>query len=98
MRRLKIKPRARADAGIIWSYIADDNADAATRLLQRIFDRFQLIRRSPESGEQRADISYGVRQAIVENYVIFYEFDDASVTILRVIHGARDLPSAFRNQ
>ncbi len=97
MRRLKIKPRARLDARTIWSYIAEHNASAATRILQRIFDRFQLIRRSPESGEERADISHGARQAIVENYVIFYEFDDTAVSILRVIHGARDLPSAFHN-
>jgi toxin ParE1/3/4 len=28
-------------------------------------------------------------------YLIFYRFDDESLTILRVLHGARDIPNLF---
>jgi plasmid stabilization system protein ParE len=47
-------------------------------------------------GEARDDFGAQVRVFTVGAYVIFFRPKLSSVEILAVIHGARDLPAAFR--
>jgi toxin ParE1/3/4 len=81
---------AEVDLADIWSHIADDNVDAADRLLGRIDTAFDLIAKSPEIGFTIEGIRAGVRcKPVKRNFLIFYEVIDDSVYILRVLHGAR---------
>jgi plasmid stabilization system protein ParE len=53
--------RARADLVDIWTYIADDNPEAADDQLDRIETIFMLLRDHPMAGSVRDDIMRGLR-------------------------------------
>lgn len=91
MGRVLRTPQALADLDEIWSYIAKRNLSAADRLLDRLYARFQKLAEYPDSGERQPLLRNGDYRRIVEgNYVIYYVSKDSDVTIVRVLHAARD--------
>ncbi len=95
MTRVLLAIEASADLQAIWDYLAPRSATGARRTIDRIDARFQLLQQSPESGELRTDIRVDARQVIVQPYVVYYRLEPGVVRILRVIHGAREMPAAF---
>lgn len=92
MNQLRVTHDAERDLDEIWLYIARDNIAAADRLLDELTSRFRLLASSPRAGRLRDDLRPGLRSLAVGNYVIFYRLGKSRVRILRVIHGARDIP------
>jgi toxin ParE1/3/4 len=90
---LKVRrlPLAVQDLDEIWMTIAIDSPRAADNLARRFFDAEDRLADFPELGEARPDM----RKWTVGNYLIFYRIDQDAVTIVRVLHGARDLPAAI---
>jgi toxin ParE1/3/4 len=82
------------------AYIARDNPDAAHRFIEAAERTCALLLSNPEIGHQegfrrrRGIRSWPIRG--FENYLIFYQVNSESVEILRLLHGARDLPKFFR--
>jgi toxin ParE1/3/4 len=95
MKRYRLTPEAEKDLDQISDYIANDNPQAALRLLGRIEERCQRLAEMPETGRARDELAEGLRSGIVGNYVIFYRLDDEGIQVIRVLHGSRDLPSLF---
>src|SRR5262245_61627651 len=57
----------------IWSYIAEDaSPSTADRLVDALFDRFELLVDQPRMGRIRPEFGEGVRSVGVESYVIYY--------------------------
>ena len=50
-----LTPLAKADIFDIWSYIADDNEDAADRVEQAIYDACAFVAEAPIRGHSRLD-------------------------------------------
>ena len=96
MRTVRITATAEADLKEIWSYIAKDNPDAATRLIKEITGKFAILRDHPHMGRQQDKLLMNLRSLNVKGYVIFYQPFEDRVEILRVMHGARDIESVFR--
>jgi len=96
MARYHYSREASEDLYSIGIYIATDDPAAADRLLDRIDERCQLLAENPFSGTSAAEIAEGLRCVTVSSYVIFYFPSPDGVRIARVLHGARDLPDAFR--
>ena len=92
MARLRISDDARFDLDGIWLNIAADNVEAADRLVDSMLGRYRLLTRHPFLGRLRNELRPGLRSWAVGNYVIFYTATDDLVEIIRVLHGARDLP------
>ena len=44
----------------------------------------------------RAELDDGIRSCAHGHYVIFFEATAEAVLVVRVLHGARDLPAVFR--
>lgn len=87
-----VLPKAEADLGEIGDYIAQDDPDAAVRLVESIRDRFRKLGDFPAMGRARGRIAPGMRSFPVGDYLIFYRIvKPAGVEIVRVIHAARDL-------
>ncbi|HLX71996.1 MAG TPA: type II toxin-antitoxin system RelE/ParE family toxin, partial [Verrucomicrobiae bacterium] len=86
---------AAADLDEIWSYIAQDNPDAADKLMAAFASRFLRLASMPELGRSRAELSLGLRGFPVGRYVIFYRQRECHIEIIRVLHGARDFPPLF---
>ena len=92
---LRITPAAENDLAEIWAYIAEDAPEAATTFIEQITDRFEPLLAIPGMGAARDQLSPGLRAIPYKAYVIYYVADDQAVTIVRVVHGARDVRAIF---
>lgn len=86
---------AENDLEEIWFYIALDNPEAADALLDKIDEQSASLARDPRLGRARLELLDELRSFPVGNYVLFYRPMDDGIEIVRVLHGARDLPSQF---
>jgi plasmid stabilization system protein ParE len=82
------------DLDDIWEYIAQDNIDAADRWIDKLFDAFEAIGRTPGIGHKREDLTaYPVLFFPVGAYLIIYRAIRPTVEIVAVTQGARDIPT-----
>jgi toxin ParE1/3/4 len=88
--------RAEDDLIEIWTYVAADNLAAADRLLDRIDEACANLAEHPRMGPARPDLAEGLRYFVVGGYLVMYREVPGGVDIVRVAHGARDLPGLFR--
>lgn len=95
MSSFQLSRRAKIDLGQIHAYIAVDNAAAADRLIDRLFDDFQRLAKFPELGIPRDDLRPGLRIWPEGHYVILYRITETGVGIVHVIHGARDIETVL---
>ena len=91
----RVSEAARADLEEIWLFIAQDNPEAADRFTRALVSRFPKLASMPHLGREREELAARLRGFPVGNYVIFYRPMDGGVEIIRVLHGARDLPPLF---
>jgi toxin ParE1/3/4 len=76
----------------IAEYIAEDDPKAAGRVLTRIADSVEILRRFPTAG--RPGRVEGTREFVVPAlpYLIAYRVKEQQLEILRVLHAARKWP------
>lgn len=92
VRVLEWQQVARADLLEILDYISDDNPDAAQRLKGDIEAKAAKLPAHPRL--YREGRVAGTREMVVRlNYVVVYTEDERAVTILRILHAARQWPS-----
>lgn len=100
MRAWKFTPRAEHDLFEIWEYIANDNPQAADRVARAIVLACDLLSNSPLAGRVRKDLApLPLRFWLVHpyvNYCVVYNPESKPLQIIRIIHGARDLPPSLR--
>jgi toxin ParE1/3/4 len=94
-RRLYRSPAAEVDLDEIYLRVASDSVAAADRLLMRILEAEQRLLEFPEIGQARPDLAHGLRHWPVGRYLIFYLIEPERIAVVRVVHGARDLPQLF---
>ena len=97
MARVIRTPLARQDLKEIGRHIARESRSrsVALRFLDSFQQRLQLYARQPEMGQRRPDLGAEVRHFSVGHYVVFYRPIESGIEVLRVIHGSRDIPSAW---
>ena len=86
------QPEAFADHDEIWEYIAQDNADAADRVLAEIHSTLTLLAGSPHIGHRRPDLATRpLRFHVVrEEYLVAYASDEKPLWVVAVLHGSRN--------
>jgi toxin ParE1/3/4 len=101
-KRVILLPAARDDILAIYGGISGDNPSAADRWLEAVrATTCQALPRNPLAGVRR---DYG-RAALAglrmigvtgfANYLIFYRVYPEAIQIIRVLHGARDIPNVL---
>lgn len=82
----------------IYNYIAKDNPNAASRVVNEIYQKTQLLHRFPEMGyNYRTEIDGEIRIILYGHYRIAYLLkSQANIDILGVFHGALDIDSYFQ--
>ena len=95
MNEVVLSELAEADLTDIWVFVARDDLQAANRLLDQIYEKCRLLSRSPKVGRKRPELNRSIRSFPVGNYVIFYREGATGIEVARVLHGRRDIPSAF---
>jgi toxin ParE1/3/4 len=94
--RYRLSALAEQDLENTWSYVAEDGSTTtADRLIDAIFDRFELLVEQPRMGRIRPEFGDDVRSFVVESYVIYYRHDEHVVLIARVLHSSRDQTAAW---
>jgi toxin ParE1/3/4 len=94
MPRLVFTERAQADLLEAWLYIAEDNLAAADKVLDKLEQEATLLLLQPLMGRARPELGSAVRSWPSSTpYLLFYEVDDMELTVLRVLHHARDIRS-----
>jgi plasmid stabilization system protein ParE len=85
-----LHPEAYADLDEIWEYIADDNLDAADRVLEEIYQTIQSLVAFPHRGHKRPDLtSRPLLFHVLRDYVIAYAPDEKPLAVIAVLHGRR---------
>jgi toxin ParE1/3/4 len=95
-----LSPRARTDLLEAVRWIAKDNPNAARGLRDAVVRAAGRIGAHPHLGVTRSDFApETIRFLPLAGfpYVIVYHAEEAPPLILRVLHGARDLPEVLRN-
>jgi plasmid stabilization system protein ParE len=85
----------------IWHFIAQDNPDAATRVIEAAYETFKALAANPGLGRRRRFGSPRLRDVRswrisgFENYLVFYRAAAGGIQVIHVYHGARDIDALF---
>ena len=94
MARVVVTETASADqSALLTDLFARAGRPTAARYRSRFASCYDRLAAHPAIGPRRPALGPDIRIAIVTPYVIVYAFDESrdTVTILRVIHGRRDI-------
>lgn len=96
MKQFVIASRAQADLEAIDAYLSARSADAADRVIDELYASFSLLAEQPGSGRLRPEWTvHDLRFWSVPrfpNYVVIYEHAVSPIRIVRILHGALDVP------
>ena len=93
--RCEISPRARLDLREIGDYIAQDNPRRAVSFIDELVAHCHRITSQPGIGVLREELARDLRMQPHGRYLIFYRVEGEVVSIIRVLHGARDVGHRF---
>ena len=90
MSEYALHPEAFTDLDDIREYIAEDNPDAANRVITEIFDGIRALVAAPHQGYRRPHLtSRPLRFKLVREYVIAYAPEEKPLWVVAVFHGRR---------
>lgn len=98
MARVTRRPLAAADILDIWDHIAEDSLDQADRWVDKLDEKFKLIATQPLMGRARDELAASLRSFPFGRYVIFYVPVEGGIDVVRVLHSARDVDTAFGDE
>lgn len=98
MREIRVSDQSKRDMIDIWEYIAANSPRAADRLLHNLVSTYLRLGETPGVGRSRSELRPGVYSIPVGNYLIFYRFDETHISVVRVLHGARNLRAVFKKE
>ena len=93
--RVVFAPLAAQDLEAIGDYIARDSPKRALRFITELRGVCTSIASEPEAFRLRPELGEGIRSCAHGNFVIFFLPGARQVKIVRVLHGAMDLPAQF---
>ena len=92
MARVLYAQSAQTDLLEAWLFIAEENSVAADRVLDTIEREATTLLLQPLMGRARPELAEDVRSWPTSTpYILFYLADEQGITVLRVLHHARDL-------
>jgi toxin ParE1/3/4 len=97
---VRVRPLADADIDAVLAYVRKRSPAGARRLLASLEQNFERLSRDPGIGSSRyAHVlpveGLHVWQVVGWPYLIFYLERSDHLDVVRVLHGARDIPSAL---
>jgi toxin ParE1/3/4 len=89
---LRFARSAESDLLEAWLFIAEENLTAADRLLDQIDREIATLLLQPLMGRTRPELAVDLRSwPTSTSYVLFYMVDTENLTVIRVLHHARDI-------
>ena len=93
--RIRVTQLAADDLEGIWADIGQDSPLNADAFIEKQWESFENLAKFPHSGRDRSNLRPGFRSFPVGSYLIFYGPMEDGAEIMRIIHGARQLPDAL---
>src|SRR5438067_13146720 len=91
MKGLILTPRAKQDVNDIWDYIADDNIEAADRVLDALETTMVKLAKNPGIGHWREELADKRHRFFqVYSYPIVYRHETQPLQAIRVVNAATD--------
>lgn len=87
--------QAQADLEEILDYLDSQSTQAADRFATKFEQSCELHAKHPQIGASSYEYAPNLRHFTVWNYAVFYRPIDDGIEVIRVIHGARDIPKLF---
>lgn len=94
--KFRLSAAAQSDLDDCWSYIAQDNIQAAERFLDVIVEKLAMLATHPNLGRKCMVESPGLRQFLLSSHVIFYRLEPTHLEVVRILHGARDIETILK--
>ncbi len=95
--RYRVSENGERDLDEIFSYWAERaSLEIADRIIDKITDRFWVLREHPDAGKASEGIAAGVKCFPAGKYLIYYRATRRGTDILHVFHGARDQRKALK--
>jgi len=101
---LRILPAAEADVDAAAMYIARDNLDAALRSYDAVERTYKELAEHPTRWPRyeldHPRLARLRKRSVIgfKNHLVFYHMIGGKVEIIRVLHGARDIPNALEDE
>ena len=93
MNSFRLAPAAARDIEDIWAYLARDSVRAARRVRLALLAACRRLAQHPGLGHQREDLTEKpVLFWPVYSYLIIYNPATRPLEIVRILHGAQDIP------
>ena len=96
--RIVLSPLAASDMESIGDYIAKDSPKRAQTFVAELRAVCAKIANEPLAFRHRPELGADIRSYAHGNYVIFFQTGARQVRIVRVLHGAMDLPAQFADE
>lgn len=93
--RTQFTPQAKIDLQEIGDYIALDNPRRAVSFIREMRQHCEKIAEGPRDYVARPELGDTIRICAHGNYLIVFEPLDDGALILRVLHGARNVPGVL---
>jgi toxin ParE1/3/4 len=103
-RSIVILPLARSDLYEIGLYLSERDLEVSQRFNRAVDRTLEYLLDAPESGEKRnySNPEYAnmrIWQVFgYPNHLIFYRSSESGITVVRVMHGARDYDTMFNEE
>jgi toxin ParE1/3/4 len=89
--RIDRLPQAKRDLFDIWDYLAPHSLKGATGVIGELYAAFSMLSEQPKAGRKRPELGTGLRSFPVAGYSIFYRYSETTLSIVRILHAARDV-------
>jgi toxin ParE1/3/4 len=97
--RALVSTDAKSDLAEIRDYLRKHHPGAEVRVLRRIQERFKKLAETPGVEHLREELSRRPLLFWSEwSYLIIYEATDRGITVVRVLHGARDVDELLNEE
>jgi toxin ParE1/3/4 len=90
-----VSPQAAQDLQKIHDYLFAKNPDTASKFLDAMAQKFEVLANFPNMGRRRDELSPILRSFPVDDYLIFSRPIADGIEITRVVSGYRDLDALF---
>ena len=94
----RLTPSAQGDVEKITDFIAEDSVEAALRVHDALEEAFRHLAEMPAMGHTREDLTdRPVKFWSVYSYLVVYDPASSPLTVIAVLHGARDVEALLKS-
>ncbi len=97
MKKFKIETKETAEQDLfdISDYIALDSEERSDFFVMQLWDKIYSLSEFPNMGISKDNIKNGLKVLYHGKYGIYYFIENNTISILRVLHGAKEVKELF---